>query len=207
MKYTTDLNELQPISNEYTKRWIDVRVALAATVREVWPDVTLIHEYYTSDNGLRYFEHSYIALSLAPLITIDQDDEGRYRVFCRGVYNFDMIDDYTLRDIRSSIEAPKKFKVLTAKNIQKWVDYETKVYEAVKAEHEKRVQKITDFLDTLKGEQVVWYSENRSGYIERGGLRYKFNIDSTGYIKENIELTSFNHNLDLFKKLTSCVKQ
>jgi hypothetical protein len=117
------------------------------------------------------------------------------------------ITSYRKNDIYEKFEKPRNVGVLNKKKIQDWIKYEEDVYLACKAENDSKSNKIKEFLNTLKGENVTWFKnddekEQYQGEIIKNGVVYSFSVND-GHINENIKLHySIDSNLKTFKLLS-----
>jgi len=130
----------------------------------------------------------------------------KYNKFRKKYYfhydsNFENVSSYIISDIEKKYEAPKNVGVLTTKKIQDWIKYNQNIYLDVKAESEKRTDNITSFLESIKGENVRFFNDGKSGEIIKNGIKYSFKIEN-GYVSEKIEIHyTIENSLHNFKLL------
>jgi hypothetical protein len=135
-------------------------------------------------------------------ISISKNWTGTKYNISTNDYAANNLSYYQKNDIIESFEAPNKIGVLSTKKIQQWIDYINLYVAEIRRKDNEYSDKVALFLESLKGEAVKWYSENKRGAIYKNGLRYEFNIDN-GYIDEKITLEYFGgQNLELFKQLS-----
>ncbi|NPV13297.1 MAG: hypothetical protein HPY57_16170 [Ignavibacteria bacterium] len=115
--------------------------------------------------------------------------------------NFENVSSWSIEEITKKFKAPKKVGVLTTKKIEAWIKYNQDIYLALKAENEKRSDEITKFLESIKGENVRWFDNNKSGEIIKNGIKFTFRIEN-GYVTQNIEVYyKVPNTLEAFKLL------
>lgn len=137
-----------------------------------------------NDYWLEHYLH-YLKNDVCP-IRINYD---RFRKKYHFYYDcdFENISSYTISEIQKKYEAPKKVGVLTTKKIQDWIKYNQNIYLDVKSESEKHTDNIESFLESIKGENVRFFNDGKSGEIVKNGIKYSFKIEN-GYVSEKIEI-------------------
>lgn len=185
---------------------VDVRnvnecIELQKEVVKFYPcEVVLMFNQY--DNK-EHFEYSMVQLKNdICAISISKNWTGTKYNISTNDYAANNLSYYQKNDIIESFEAPNNIGVLSTKKIQQWIDYINLYVTEIRRKDNEYSDKVALFLESLKGEAVKWYSENKRGAIYKNGLRYEFNIDN-GYINEKITLEYFGgQNLELFKQLS-----
>lgn len=171
-------------------------------------DVHVIRESNSHDLGDFYsLDHSYIVLRYKG-VDLRPFDLNSFHLSKGKSFEFQLdecIDSQKIKYFSSLLIKPKKVGAPTAKKMDEWLEY----LQAVEKEKEERIRviddKINEFKNTLSvfNDEIVWSGENR-GKIERGGLRYTFEISNSGSIAQGLEIMfSANSNtLDRFLKMS-----
>lgn len=96
-------------------------------------------------------------------------------------------------------------KVITAKQLEKYVTAEDAIYKEVLELEAQSKAKKQEFLDSIKGFDVrFWGTNKEEGEIVKNGIRLKFTLEANGYIYKRIEIdSSVDNNLESFKALSN----
>lgn len=100
-------------------------------------------------------------------------------------------------------ESPNKVGKATRKSLQAWVDYLLEIEMKKQEIINEKTQEVDEFLVSLKPYEALikWDKDKTTGNIVRGGLRYEFSIDNTGYISQKWEKHYMSGNtLEIFMK-------
>ncbi len=118
--------------------------------------------------------------------------------------NFKYIDDYSKKRIFENFQTPNKIHKLNEKSIRKWVDFLNKVYDYLSKLDLERIEKVNQFLNKIKDENIKWIDENRKGVIRKNGIEFFFEVNSNGtiYQKIGIALSEVLPNYENFKLLS-----
>lgn len=160
-------------------------------------------------------DHSYILILMdtkhQPLddmelqVRYGWDQKERY-----SIHDFKLtrLSEYDLRDVYKEMEAdgikkPNNFSVPTAKKLQDWIDWYRERSRRVKIKEAEAHKLITAFKEKIKPYNVFWRgTEQRRGWIERGGLELEFEITSSGYISYQIHVKA-EVNIDSYISMTN----
>lgn len=132
---------------------------------------------------------------------INRDWHGYIDIHEHPYPRYDEISTNNIYHVTAKITTSNKMKVLTAKKLA------VRIAEQVEAKKQLDIlvdeYKITqsDFIKSLKGQNVTWSKDKMSGYIRKNGLEYSFEILLDGYIKQDIRLVSYEHTIDNFLAL------
>lgn len=167
---------------------IDVHVIRESNSHDIGDFFSLDHSYIVlryKGVDLRPFDLSSVHLSKGKSFEFQLDENIDSR----------RLDYFTPQSIK-----PKKVGTPTSKKMDEWLEY----LRAVEKEKENHIRKIDDKINEFKNKlsifngDVVWSGENR-GRVERGGLRYTFEISNAGSIVQDIQIM-FSPNIDAMEK-------
>jgi len=208
MKYTISKALKMNLGNEYHLKNLKASF-------EVYKEINKFHPCYSEvelverDNEY-WHEHTKFLLKNDVIDVVIRFDDYRKRYSFYGNWNsYDMknLSHYQISDIREKFTEPRGVGKLSKKKIADWIEYEESVYLACKIQNEEFEDKVGNFLETLKGENITNYREDNnrgewSGSIIKNGIEYKFNI-SDGCISENISIHyTVSSTLNSFKLLS-----
>lgn len=114
------------------------------------------------------------------------------------------------KKIREKLEKPNEIGILHINKVKAWVNYVLEINHQEWELSKEKQARVKAFLSEFKNAGGQ-YNEPSSGYnsggysgrIEKNGLEYSFEIDDTGYIKQDIRVSYLEtrHKLDAFLKL------
>jgi len=134
---------------------------------------------YTKEADRYYFDCFVTKLAHPDIdLTIRYSNQYKRYVISMDTRLFENVSTYTFQKISMQHNSPSNIGVLTANKILKWINYFELVYTDLKKENTEGSETIKKFKDSLEGLPVKWNSDNKSGYIDKGGIRLEFKIHS-----------------------------
>lgn len=173
----------------------------------------LVHELNQMDNGYKWeLDNSkndeYFSVNLTGMYPISATPKGydkKYHFFV-DYKHLQYIDFYTHKDVAEKFTQPQFVGVLHKNKVKAWVDYLIQIYEELVKLSAERTQAIEEFKKAVLKNGGNWsngYGVKASGYIERNGIEYRYEISDSGYISQKIEVPySTNRTLEAFLKLS-----
>lgn len=168
---------------------------------EIVPFIVVRAQYkgITDEFEFYYVDYLYPILKIGELLLqpLVESYNAKTYSFC---FN-DKRKNSKLGDFKCSLEKPTKVGKATIKKLTEWITYLTNVEVEEKAHIEYKNNKINAFLERIKPHEnlITWNKDRTKGFISKGGLRYSFSIESSGYISENWEREiCLSSNLETF---------
>jgi hypothetical protein len=131
-------------------------------------------------------------------ILINKHYNGQWSIYQRRHY--DNVDSYKMTEIEKGIEKPKNFKVLSAKNINNWIDWYKKVLtiaDKIEAENGNTKANFLARVEALKDRfKVIESNDKMSGWIESRNMTLRYEISKNGYVSQTIRV--HDQSLDAF---------
>lgn len=190
-----DINQSE--LSEYAIRDLNNALILHNEIIAFWPC-----ESFAKVEGSRieYFIHK---LDAPIEIKVHKDYKGDWHVYSTEQYNrlnYDAMEH--IRKINNMV-APNNFRVLSKKNLDKWVQYLIALDVLFKADNDRRNKEVNDFLENAikQGVRIDTFDKTR-GYKECDLASYSFSISSGGYIDERIHLKG-RQTLALFMQIAA----
>jgi hypothetical protein len=189
------------LTNEYHQKRIDTAIDQFNLINTFYP-CNISAEVNLHDNYM-YLESISIFLKHDTLKIEIRFDEYRkkYNIFAHFNNMYKNISNDYRRHTEEKTQQPQKIGVLNTNKIVNWIKYYENIDTILNTKNNENVDKIQEFRNKLIGLPVTWHKDNKSGYIDKNGLCYQFNILSDGYIEQSIRITG-STNLDTFLKLT-----
>ena len=203
MEKFIDLSEAlkRTYSNEYHQKTLDKAKVQLDLINKFHPCTCKV-EIYERDGGEFYLERTnfYLESDVCTMMINYQEYQKKYYIhFSEKFVN---LDHYKISEITKRFKAPQNIGVLTTKKIQNWIKHEQDVYLALKQRDEELSNNVESFLETIKGEDVRWFNDNKSGEISKNGIIFKFEI-SNGYVSKKISIDyKVDNTLEAFKLLS-----
>lgn len=187
--------------NDYQKERIKADIARAEEISKFHPCEIVFN--VSEHEGTKYFEHTNLKLAHDKLeFNIRFDDyRKKYHIYCPSITNLKNVTSYTMSDEKKKLTEPNQIGVLTTKKIMDWIKYYEQLYANLEAIDNKNNNQEAEFLASLKGHNVKFYNNGKSGEIIKNGIKFSFKIEPT-YISQTIEVHyECKSNLDTFLKL------
>lgn len=171
--------------NEYYKNKLQEAKEQHEKINKFYPCETIC--VFTQTDSKYFFEYvRHYLINDVCNILINYDNYSK-KYYIHYNENFENLSSYLIKNITKNFKAPKKIGVLSTKKIKDWIEYNQNVYLALKAENDKRSDEITNFLNSIKGENIHWIEHNKSGEIIKNGIVFTFKIEN-GYITQDIRI-------------------
>jgi len=197
--YIQSVEDINTITeNEYTRKGYVEKLELHKELEKLGFKTALVYS--------KAYENMDLFLNEVEKITIIRLYDGHY---CIGAYRrWEYVDTYGQSDIRKSLKQPNNFKVLNAKTIQAWIDYELEVIRLCNEKNIANTQKIVEFMakvDSLQkeGNKLTLSQSGKQGWISSKYFEFNFEISDSGHISQNLRVNySSEKTVDLFTTLS-----
>lgn len=202
MKITlAQFKKLNLKQNEYTSNTINADIARAKEISAFYPCEVVFH-MYKDTSGTYYHHHRLILKHDALDINIRYYDyDKKYSISCNSIHNLKNITQYVVSDEKNKLVAPRYIGVLTNKKINDWISYYEQLYKNLEALDKENNNEEKKFLSSLKGLDVKFYNNGKSGEVIKNGIKFSFKIEPT-FISQKIEVYyECESNLETFLQL------
>lgn len=190
-----DINQSE--LGEYAIRNLNDALILHDEIAAFWPCLSFAK---VEGSRIEYFIHKLDA----PIgIKVHKDYKGDWHVYSTEQYN--RLDYNSMEHIRKikDMQPPNNFRVLSRKNLDKWVQYLLSLDVLFKADNDRRNKEVNEFLEEAAKQGVNIDSfDNQRGYKECDLASYSFRIEPSGYIEERIQLKG-RQTLALFLQIAA----
>lgn len=176
-----------------------------AALEKLKTDLYLIHDseihftaYLSETSGQYYDITPYLFLNEHVKVS---EYKGKYRLFDVRFWGFPNVNARKKSEVENMFKVPNHIGVFTSKKVSDWLEYWDVVIAELDRLNTEKQTEIDNFLESLKGLNVVWFTPNKAGKVYLNGLSFEFTIDK-GFIDKKIELSfSGGHTVETFKKL------
>jgi hypothetical protein len=144
---------------------------------------------------------------LTDTISINLDYHKQFSIYSDQDYKY--IDYYAIKELKTELTEPNGFKVLNAKTIQKWIDYNTSLDTLKLAESVKRVDEVAKKIKEFKALGIEIETKDYHGNdvlrgsIDNDKFMFEFSIDPrTGYCARELKINyKLNTDIETLKEL------
>jgi hypothetical protein len=157
----------------------------------------------SEEKNKNYIEYIRIKLLNTNLDFFINFDGKNWSLYCENMRELKNISYNTIKQIKNNLIEPKKIGKLNKKKLQEHINYLSEVYKSCLIVNEINKDNINKFLSKMKkNNNVIWFTDNKSGYILKNGIEYTFKTEET-FISEKIELRIYSNTLETFLKLSN----
>lgn len=187
---TPELSTITFEANEYRLRDIQAAKDFFRCVGEHYIGAELKHVFEKGENsGNLHYEYSTVYLKLEPykVVITFSDYRKKYHIGAHFQEVFKHLSSDKIQSIYNKHTEPKQIGVLNSKKISDWLAYIDTVYKELVLLEEQNLSTEQEFLNSISTLPVVWYVQNKKGYVLRGGLRFEFEIQN-GHVYKTLKV-------------------
>lgn len=182
-------------------RQIESEQRFLQEIQQIIPEAEINYEIRVDeDTGYKYLHNTKVNFKRNNIVFKAYRWQKQFR-FAPELSHLAYINNYSQGEAKRSLVEPNQIGVLTAKKVERWIDYYTQFYTALVGINNENKRKIDEFRAYLNTFPDVCWCDHSRGYIERNGLRYDFRIENTRYQGE-VKLSSQSYDLADFEKLS-----